>query len=120
MSFFVANKTETWRLYQTAKATASRPSVLVRLDDPWTAYQFDSTVTFVGTVIENAVQETVKTGSEDKPEWKPKYTLNQLLDPDFRLSVDGEGQTRKDSEFEDFVSFIEGGRIQGMKYEKVG
>ena len=47
--------------------------------------QFDNAVTLVGAVIENAAQEMVKVGTDDKPEWKPKYNLRDLLDDSFRL-----------------------------------
>ena len=39
----------------------------------------------VGTVLENASQEMVKVGKDDKAEYKPKYRLSDLLDKDFRL-----------------------------------
>lgn len=72
-------------MYQTMKATATRPSDLLAIDDRWTALQFDNAVTLVGNVIENAAQEQIKTGSDDKPKWKNKYEMADLLREDFRL-----------------------------------
>lgn len=80
-----------WQLYQTAKATASRPSSLVEIEDRWAALQFDHAVTLVGIVIENAAQEQVNTGDERRPRWTRKYTMRQLLDPAFRLPLEDEG-----------------------------
>lgn len=76
-------------LYLTATKTATRPSEIVGIeDDPWLAYQFDNAVVLVGNAIENAAQEMEKYGSDDKPQWRQKYTMKQLLDPDFRLPVE--------------------------------
>ena len=76
-----------WQLYLTATKTATRPSELIGVADAWAAYQFDNAVVMVGLAIENASQEMQKMGSDDKPEWRPKYTMKQLLDPDFRLPL---------------------------------
>ncbi len=57
----------------------------MRIHDHWTALQFDNAVCLVGTVIENAAQEMVKVGTDDKAEYKPKYKLSELLDENFRL-----------------------------------
>ena len=70
-----------------AKATATRPSEIVEIYDPWYAYQFDNAVILVGTAIENAAQELEKVGSDEKSELQPKYTMQQLLDDDFRLPL---------------------------------
>lgn len=73
-------------MYQTAKTFGQRPSQIAQIDgDPWLAYQFDSAVALVGGAIENAAQETVNVGTEKEPKWKPRYTMQQLLDPEFRL-----------------------------------
>lgn len=39
----------------------------------------------LGVVIENALQETVNTGSDKQPKYEQKYHLAQLLADDFRL-----------------------------------
>ena len=53
--------------------------------DPWVALQLDNAVALVGITIENASQELTNVGTKDKPDWKPKYSMAQLLDDDFRL-----------------------------------
>ena len=86
-----------WRLYLTAKATAQRPSDLVGVADRWAALQLDNAVVMVGTAIENAAQEQVKTGPEDRQRWGRKYTMAQLLDSDFELPLD-DGDEASDTE----------------------
>jgi hypothetical protein len=46
------------------------------------AYQLDNAVLFMGAVIEAALADYEKIGDESRQ----KYTIDQLLDPDFRLS----------------------------------
>ena len=70
-----------WNLYALATTTHQRPSDIIGIDDRWAAYQFDSAVCLVGTTMENAIQETVKSGDSIVP----RYTMAQLLDADFRL-----------------------------------
>ena len=65
----------------------------------------------VGLAIENASQEMQKMGSDDKPEWKPKYTMKQLLDSDFRLPLN----TQKERSIE---ADIKG--VQGIVFDEVG
>lgn len=57
-------------------------------EDPWLALQIDQAVALVGLAIENAAQEMERIGPKDKPEWRPKYTLAQLLDPAFKLPTE--------------------------------
>lgn len=58
------------------------------LRDPWWAYQFDSAVALVGGIIESALLETDKTaGVDGEVKHTAKYTLKQVLDPDFRLPL---------------------------------
>lgn len=82
-----------WTLYNKAKLYSRLPSELVRLEDEWTAYQFDNAVTLLGITIENALQERRNAGTAKQPDWQPKYTLRQLLDDDHRLPapVNNEG-----------------------------
>lgn len=70
-----------------ATKLGNRPSEIIGLADPWYAYQFDNAVVLVGSAIENASQEMTKIGSDENAEWRLKYTMTQLLDPDFRLPV---------------------------------
>lgn len=77
-----------WELYQRCKILGGRPSqhlAVPPLQNDWAAYQFDNAVLFVGITVENALGERENRGSEDRPDWQPKYKLNQLLEPDFRL-----------------------------------
>ena len=43
----------------------------------------------VGSVIEAAAQETYNAGSKTDPQWQPRYSIPQLLDPHFRLPAAG-------------------------------
>lgn len=52
---------------------------------PWTAYQLDTAVVTLGQIIEGALQEMHNAGTEKEPQWEPRYTLGQLLDPAFRI-----------------------------------
>lgn len=79
--------------------------------------QLDNAVVMVGSTIEGAAQEMQKVGPEDAPEWKPKYTMKQLLDPNFRLPVE---QVETESSMEDFLDFLGSGHIGNLKYDEVG
>lgn len=52
-----------------------------RVQNSLAAYQLDNAVLFLGVSIENAVAERRKVSEE----YLPKYTIDQLLEPDFRL-----------------------------------
>lgn len=58
--------------------------------DRWAAYQLDCAICYFGMVIENALNEQVNVGPDDKPKWVAKYTLTQLLTPGFKLGGDDE------------------------------
>lgn len=60
------------------------------MSERWAAYQFDTAVTTVGRVIENALADRKNDGTEEKPDWQSKYTLAQILEDDFRLEVEKE------------------------------
>ena len=49
------------------------------------AFLFDAAITACGITIDNALAERINTGTKDKPAWNPKYTLHQILEPDFVL-----------------------------------
>lgn len=102
-----------WSVYLTAKTTGTRPSDLVCIEDRWVAYQFDTAVTLIGTVIENAAQEQIKTGSDDSPKWENRYTMKQLLDDDFKLPRP-DGDKPQDNEDEFFAG------ISGFDFDEVG
>lgn len=73
----------------TAKTTNARPSSLLGIDAEWIAYQFDSAVTLFGNAIESASMERKEVGMGKHKRLEQKYTMQQLLDPDFRLSREG-------------------------------
>jgi hypothetical protein len=75
--------------------------------------QFDNAVVFVGETIEAAAQELIKVGPDDRPEWKPKYTMKELLNPEFKLP------TGDESGVDDLEALIETGHVHGLKYDEV-
>jgi hypothetical protein len=52
--------------------------------DDLTRWQIDNVVNYFGTVVENALQETIEVGTKRIA----RYTLKQILEPDFRLHRD--------------------------------
>jgi len=92
-----------------------RPSNLVQIADSWAAYQFDSAVVFLGNTIEAAVQETEWIGSDKDRRLEPKYTMDQLLDADFRLPL-SEAQKQEDG-----LGALKAlaGSVRGVKLHKV-
>ncbi len=68
-----------------AKALGQRPSNIVGIGERWAAYQFDAAVTLVGNGIENASQEMQELGEGTNKRLVPRYTMDQLLDSQFRL-----------------------------------
>ena len=98
--------------------TAARPSDIIGIDDPWAAYQFDNAIVLIGSAIENASQEMEKHGDEKSPKWRQKYTMKQLLDPDFRLPLsDDERPSRRERETDD-KTFFSG--LAGFSVEEIG
>ena len=95
-----------WNLYLTSKGSHSRPSDLVGITDRWAAYQLDSAVVLLGTILENAAQEQVNVGGETSPKWERKYTMRQLLTPGFMI-----GQDEGDA--------LPTGEVDGMLYDEV-
>lgn len=62
----------------------------------------------VGVTLENAAQETEERGEGSSTRYVPKYTMRQLLDPDFRLPIQGENGD---------ISELQG--IDGLIYDEV-
>lgn len=102
-----------WKLFQTAKLSSQRPSNLVDIPDRWLALQFDNAVTLVGNTIESALHEQVKVGGDKNARWEPKYRLDQLLDPDFRLPTPPTKEQREKEALEAFKG------LGGVKVIKV-
>lgn len=92
---FVTNKREMWKLYQTSKATYSRPSRLMCVKDRLTAYQFDAAVTLFGIIAENALSELMEVGSGKNKRHAPRYTLTDILDNKFQLPPSGQMGSEK-------------------------
>lgn len=74
-----------WLLHQKATRFHRPPSELVGLTDEWAAYQLDNAVNFFGITLENALAERDKVGTGANVEYRERYSLSQLLEPDFRL-----------------------------------
>lgn len=55
------------------------------MSDRLAAYLLDACVVLFGLIIDNALAERVQVGAKPNIEYKPKYTLDQLLDASFRL-----------------------------------
>lgn len=85
MSFFVSNKRHLWSAWTSLKTYHQKPSSTLELTDTIAIYCLDNAVIWFGMTVENALQERVNEGSEEKPKWEAKYTLGQLLDPLFRM-----------------------------------
>lgn len=60
---------------------------------------------YFGTVIENASQEQINVGDDEKPRYQRKYTLTQLLTDGFRLEID------RDEDDMDGLIGVEGARF---------
>lgn len=68
------------------------PSQRAKVVDEWAAYQFDVAVRWLGTTIENALQVRQEIGMGPNKRSEPRYRLEQLLDPDFRLPAPAEAR----------------------------
>jgi len=97
----------------TAKTTSQRPSQLLGIEAEWTAYQFDSAVSLLGNVLEGASQEMEEVGTGKDRHMQRKYTMQQLLDPEFRLPRE-HGRSEEDP-----VAALKRMRGQGVKVFKV-
>ncbi len=53
--------------------------------NPFTAYQFDAAVTAFGTILDNALMETVETGIGNDKRLVQKYRIDDLLDDKFQF-----------------------------------
>lgn len=74
-----------WSAYQDLKMSHKRPSEVLQETDTIAAYCVDKAVLTFGIVVENALAETVEVGVGKDKRREAKYTLEQLLDNDFRL-----------------------------------
>lgn len=58
---------------------------MVGVRDEYAAYCLDGAAITFGTIIENALMETVEVGGDKVKRRIPKYTFQQLLDDNFHL-----------------------------------
>lgn len=94
-----------------AKTLSQRPCELLGYwIDPWAAYQLDSAVVLLGVAIENALNELANVGTEDSPKHEPRYKLEQLLDPCFRLP----SQSTEEAPDFDALKGIHGISVEGL------
>ena len=64
-SGFVKNSAAMWSVYQTAKSASQRPSELLGVSDPWTAFCLDNAVVHFGTSLEAELESVEgKTSAE--------------------------------------------------------
>lgn len=74
-----------WSAYLSLKSYQRRPSDDLELDDSIMAYCLDKTVLWFGITVENLLSEMVEVGMGKDKRRERKYTLEQLLDRDFRV-----------------------------------
>lgn len=75
-----------WKLGQKAEKYGKLPSELFPgLVDEWAIYCFDNAVNYFMLVMQNALQERKEVGAGKQKVWREVYTLEQLLNDDFRL-----------------------------------
>jgi hypothetical protein len=78
-----------WGIYLDSKTWGQAPSQRLKvppLRNDWAAWQFDGAVLWVGTTIENALQEHQTAGNDSQL----RATLTQVLEPKFRLTANGQ------------------------------
>ena len=73
----------------------------------------------MGTVIENASQEMTNVGTEDKPKTAPRYHMDELLDPDFKLPAPKTKRQRNAEGLASFVGMIRADRGGRVKHTEV-
>jgi hypothetical protein len=57
------------------------------LRNDWAAWQFDGAVLWAGTAIEYALNEREEYGPANARQSRAKYSIAQVLEPDFKLSA---------------------------------
>jgi len=74
-----------WSAYLSLKMYHRRPSDDLAETNSIAAYCVDGAVLWFGVTIENALGEREKVTVGKDTQYRPLYTLSQLLDPAFRL-----------------------------------
>lgn len=62
------------------------PSLELEVTDSIAAYCLDKAVLWFGMTVENLLGERVEVGTGKEKRWEAKYSLEDLLDPAFRVS----------------------------------
>lgn len=78
-----------WSTYLSLKTYHKCPSeelVLTGADDSIAAWCVDKTVLWFGMAVENLLAETVEVGFGKEMRREKKYTLEQLLDPTYKVT----------------------------------
>ena len=96
-----------WRLYQLCKTLGQLPSQRLEVTNNWAAYQIDCTVVWFGIAVDNASAERVRMGTDERPEWRDKYTPEQILEPEFRLPRPGGTPTGKQTAAQALSNYID-------------
>jgi hypothetical protein len=85
------------------------------MDDPWWALQLDNAVVSIGIGVENALHERHNVGTKKAPDWQPLYTLEQLLDPAFRLPPSKTAQDKERGAINALKSLVGKGGVKMFK-----
>jgi hypothetical protein len=80
-SSFVANRLTAWLLYNEASSWSVRPSTLLDLQDPYTAFCFDQAINYWGKTIEGELEKVEGKNAKDT-ELRRKSILEKYLYPD--------------------------------------
>lgn len=74
-----------WLLHRKAKEYHKLPSEVFGERDALAAYMLDNAVLAFGTLVENTLLERDEIGEGAMKQSVQRYTLSELLDPNFRL-----------------------------------
>jgi hypothetical protein len=96
-----------WRLWRKSNLYHKLPSEIFGERDPLAAWMLDNAVTAFGTIVENALQEEDEIEAYGKTIRNKRYTLSNLLDPEFRLP--------RPREEDDFAAFQ---GVDGIVYDE--
>jgi hypothetical protein len=98
-----------WQLWRKVNLAHRLPSEVFGERNPLAAWMLDNCVLTFGTLIENALLEEDEIGSGESLKRIKRYTLAQLLDPEFRLP-------RPVDESDDFGVFM---GVDGIDFDEV-
>lgn len=87
-----------WNLWRKASLYHRLPSEIFGEGNPLAAWMLDNCTTVFGTIIENALLERDEVGSDGGKRHVSRYTIAQLLEPDFKLPHPQRSRTAADTE----------------------